>query len=68
MPLLLSPNCAAPDEIYEALIAMHEGLDIETSYAVSARMILVLANHIGDAEVIREAARVARGDASAPRK
>jgi hypothetical protein len=47
---------------------MHEGLDIETSQAVSARMILVLANHIGDAEVIREAARVARGDASAPRK
>ena len=61
MALTLDINTDAPDEIYEALIKMHEGLDDETSTLVNAKMILVLANHIGDPAVIREAASVARG-------
>ncbi len=61
MKLNLTPNAPAPDEIYQAIIAMHEGLSDEASAKVNARMIIILANHIGDAEVVREAARIARG-------
>ena len=62
MGLKLDINTDSPDEIYEALIKMHEGLDDETSALVNAKMILVLANHIGDPAVIHEAANVARGE------
>ena len=60
MPLNLDPNADAPDDIYEAIIAMHDGLDDAASAKVNARMILILANHIGEADVIVEAARLAR--------
>jgi len=59
--LILDANAPAPDEIYEAVIAMHEGLSEEESATVNARMILILSNHIGDAGIIREAAKLARG-------
>lgn len=61
MTLKLTPNAPAPDEIYEAIITMHDGLDDEASARVNARLILILANHIGDAAIVREAARIARG-------
>lgn len=61
MILNLSRNAPAPDEIYEAIIEMHEGLDDEQSAKANARLILILANHIGDAAIIREAAGIARG-------
>jgi hypothetical protein len=60
MTLIRKPNASAPDEIYETIIAMHEGLSDEESARVNARLILLLANHIGDAEVIKEAAETAR--------
>jgi len=60
MPLITSPNAAAPDDIYEALIRLHDGLSEEESAVANARLILILANHIGDVEIIREAARLAR--------
>lgn len=60
MPLITSPNAAAPDDIYEALIRLHDGLSEEESAAANARLILILANHIGDVEIIREAARLSR--------
>lgn len=63
MSLNLSRNAPAPDEIYEAIIKMHQGLDVEESAKVNARFILILANHIGDAAVIKEAALLARGAA-----
>ncbi len=62
MSLILSRNAPAPDDIYEAIIMMHEGLSDEESASVNARLILILANHIGDASTIREAAMIARGD------
>jgi hypothetical protein len=61
MSLNLSRNASAPDDIYEAIIRMHEGLSDEESARVNARLILILANHVGDADVIREATRLARG-------
>jgi hypothetical protein len=61
MTLTLKPNVTAPDDIYEAIIAMHEGLTDDESTKANARLILILANHIGDAAVIRKATKAARG-------
>ena len=61
--LILTPNFARPDDLYAALIAAHEGLDEAESAALNARLILLLANHIGDEAVIRAALKEARGAA-----
>lgn len=58
--LRLAPNIADPDGFYAELIALHEGLPREDSEALNARLVLVLANHIGDREVLREAFAAAR--------
>ena len=54
------PNLAAPDEFYERLIAMHRDLSEAESARVNARLILLLANHIGDPAVLDQAMRAAR--------
>ena len=64
MPLDTAPNLARPDDFYEALIDMHRDLDDAESQAVNARLILLLANHIGDHATLLEAMRLAR-DAAA---
>jgi hypothetical protein len=56
------PNIVAPDDFYEALIALHRGLSDAQSALVNAKLILLLANHIGDPAVLREAMRAARED------
>ena len=58
--LITAPNMANPDDFYEALIDMHRDLDEAQSEAVNARLILLLANHIGDMQVLREAMTHAR--------
>jgi Protein of unknown function (DUF2783) len=58
--LITAPNMANPDDFYEALIDMHRDLDEAQSQAVNARLILLLANHIGDMQVLREAMMHAR--------
>ena len=58
--LTVDPNLAAPDDFYEALIDMHRGLDAQQSALVNARLILLLANHVGDLRVLREAMQRAR--------
>jgi hypothetical protein len=74
MALKLDPNFHEPgkryvraftpgDDFYEALIETHRGLDDEQSAMVNARLILLLANHIGDIAVLREAMRIARAGA-----
>jgi hypothetical protein len=50
-----APNIANPDDFYAELLAVHEGLSKAQSDAVNARLILLLANHIGDREVLSEA-------------
>jgi hypothetical protein len=55
------PNLAAPDDFYERLIDMHRGLSEAQSAQVNAKLILLLANHVGDAQVLDEAMHVARG-------
>lgn len=48
------------DDFYEALIEAHRDLDDERSELLNARLILLLANHIGDLRVLREALAAAR--------
>ncbi len=48
------------DDFYEALIDAHRDLTDEQSATVNARLILLLANHIGDVGVLREALKIAR--------
>ena len=48
------------DDFYEALIQTHQGLSDEQSQLVNARLVLLLANHIGDLRVLREALAAAR--------
>lgn len=60
MPLNLEPNIPDPDGFYDLLLAAHQGLSKDESDALNARLILVLANHIGDVDVLREALTAAR--------
>lgn len=50
----------AYDDMYEALIGCHQGLSTEQSHMVNARLVLLLANHISDLDVLREAFASAR--------
>ncbi len=58
--LIIEPNLAAPDDFYEALIDMHRDLTPEQSQLVNAKLILLLANHVGDLAVLRDAVTRAR--------
>jgi hypothetical protein len=53
--LNLEPNIPDPDGFYQELIGAHEGLSKEQSDAFNARLILTLANHIGDRAVLAQA-------------
>jgi len=54
------PNLPSPDDFYESLIATHRGLSDEESALVNAKLVLLLANHVGDAGVLAQALRAAR--------
>lgn len=45
---------AQGDEVYQALIEAHEGLSEAESHALNIRLILILANQIGDAGRLRQ--------------
>jgi hypothetical protein len=66
MPLVTEPNLDAPDDFYEALIDAHRDLSPEASHALNARLILLLANHIGRLDVLRKALALARAGADTP--
>ena len=53
--LTTAPNIDAPDDFYEALIEAHQGLSTDDSHAFNARLVLVLAKHLGSLPVRREA-------------
>lgn len=73
MPLNLHPNFAEPgqryfrdftpgDDFYQALIDTHRDLSDEQSHLLNAKLVLLLANHIGDLSVVRQALALARQD------
>ena len=53
--LILEPNLTSPDDVYQWLVDAHAGLSESDSMRLNARLILLLANHVGDLQVIREA-------------
>jgi len=63
--LITHPNLTKPDETYARLIATHEGLSEAESHALNARLILILMNHIGSADVLAEAMVLARNPKAA---
>ena len=65
MELITEANIPDPDGFYAELLDAHEGLSEEGSVALNARLILILANHIGDRTILTEAlAAASQGDAS----
>jgi len=73
MALTLTPNFSEPgkryfrafspgDDFYEMLIDTHRDLDDTQSALLNAKLILLLANHVGDLSVLREALALARQD------
>jgi hypothetical protein len=60
MPLKREPNLPDPDGLYAAIVEAHADLSESESVALNARLVLLLANHIGDESVVREALTLAR--------
>ena len=58
--LNVEPNLSRPDDFYEALIALHRDLTPEQSAKVNAKLVLLLANHIGDHDALDQALAAAR--------
>lgn len=56
----VEPNLSRGDEFYAAVVALHDGLDVTESLRLNARIILLLANQIGDARVLEEVLAHAR--------
>jgi hypothetical protein len=54
------PNIADPDAFYEAWVAAHEGLSEAESADVDARLVLLLANQVGDLQVLLDCIAAAR--------
>ncbi len=53
--LNIDANLDDPDGFYAQLLALHEPLDEAASHALNAKLVLILANHIGNREVITQA-------------
>ncbi len=66
--LVTYQNLDKPDDFYAELLALHENRSKEESDAINARLLLILANHIGDRDVLRQAfaAAVEKHTAEAP--
>ena len=60
MTLNSSANVQQPDDFYQALIDAHAELTDEQSAALNARLVLLLANQIGDLNTLRQAIAAAR--------
>lgn len=60
MELNLNANITDPDGFYDDLLGAHEGLSKEESDAFNARLILILANHVGDRKILRDALETAK--------
>jgi hypothetical protein len=58
--LITTPNIPAPDDFYAELLALHDGHSTDDSHAINARLVLLLANHIGDRNVLRKAFEAAK--------
>lgn len=62
--LILTANIKDADDFYAVLLAAHDGLSKHASDALNARLLLILANHIGDMDVLEAAIATAKAKAS----
>jgi hypothetical protein len=60
MSLSTSSNFAKPDDAFRAVVEAHHGLNDEQSADLDAALVLILANHIGDIDVLHEAIALAK--------
>jgi hypothetical protein len=60
--LITDPNLEAADDFYEALIDSHRELDSASSHQLNAKLVLLLANHIGRQSVLQQALQAARAN------
>jgi len=67
MTLITDLHVDRPDDFYEALIDAHRDLSTDDSHALNARLVLLLANHIGSLDVLRQALQAARESSPAVR-
>ena len=58
--LNIEPNLSNADDFYEALIDTHRDLTLEQSHLMNAKLVLLLANHIGDLDVLKDAMKRAK--------
>jgi hypothetical protein len=58
--LVTASRFADPDAAYVALVDARRGLSVEAAAALDTRLVLILANHIGDLDVLREAIDLAK--------
>ena len=58
--LALEARFTDPDAAYRLIALAHRGLSAEESAALNARLVLVLANQIGDMKLLREALDLAK--------
>lgn len=58
--LILSPNILDPDGFYAELLEAHDGLSVDDSQSLNARLVLILSNHIGDRDTLRAALYAAK--------
>ncbi|MCK5424075.1 MAG: DUF2783 domain-containing protein [Emcibacter sp.] len=61
MALNLKANIARPDDFYQELIDMQRDMSEDDVQLMNAKLILIMANHIGDQETLSEAMLLARG-------
>tara|TARA_R110002126_G_scaffold97700_2_gene227439 strand:- start:226 stop:423 length:198 start_codon:yes stop_codon:yes gene_type:complete len=50
------------DVFYDALIKTHEGLSEEQSHELNARLVLILANEVGNIDTLNNILKAARSD------
>ena len=60
MPLNRQPNIPDPDGFYHELIESQRDLSDEQAEMLTTKLVLILANHVGDRDVLREAIALAR--------
>lgn len=60
MPLIRTPNIVDPDGFYQELIDSQRDLDDAQAAMMNAKLVLILANQVGDREILREAMAAAR--------
>ncbi|NEY91112.1 DUF2783 domain-containing protein [Tabrizicola oligotrophica] len=59
MTLILKPNIPDPDGFYQDLTDTQRDLDEASASDMNARLVLILANHIGDRKILAEALALA---------